>query len=65
MDVEVIKFDSAKNIAWVGIYSVPSTEYGLAVTESQDGGYFLTGQSHYYGDNTKKSCYALKINSAG
>ena len=63
--IEVIKFNSEANIEWAGLYNGTLCYAAFGVTESQDGGYLITGNSYSYEDYAKTSVFALKVSSTG
>lgn len=62
---EVIKFDSEASIEWLGLYGSFSTDRAYGVSESQDGGYLVTGYTRSYGDTLNRSVVAMKLSSTG
>ena len=64
-DIEVIKFDGAGGIEWVGLYGGASTEYAYGVAHSADGAYLVTGSTNSYRDTTRRSIFVMKLSPTG
>jgi hypothetical protein len=69
MDVYVIKTDAIGNIVWSKSFgNKPFYDYGNAILESEDGGYFVAGATKSIVDNHKiydNDVYLVKLDSGG
>lgn len=63
-DVYLLKTDSDGNLLWDSAYGGTSEDIGKSVSESSDGGYFITANTKSFGQGDE-DIYLLKTNSTG
>ncbi|MFI5218551.1 MAG: T9SS type A sorting domain-containing protein [Bacteroidia bacterium] len=63
-DIYLVKTDSDGNVLWAKTFGGTGNEYGLAVQQTNDGGYMIAGWTNSFG-NGNENVYLIKTNASG